>query len=123
MVLIFGVVAHALDLMVPEAIRKKLEPMGCGKVHEGEGTRGGCNKGACDEGKVWYQCSQCIPLSKVMSMFGSPASTSRRAHCSSRESVPHTLITSSSVSSFTLGSCEGPGEEVRRCKGEEVWRW
>ena len=26
-VLIFGVVAHALDLMVPEAIRKKLEPM------------------------------------------------------------------------------------------------
>jgi len=27
MVLIFGVVAHALDLMVPEAIRKKLEPM------------------------------------------------------------------------------------------------
>ena len=28
MVLIFGVVAHALDLMVPEAIRKKLEPIG-----------------------------------------------------------------------------------------------
>jgi len=27
MVLIFGVVAHALDLMIPEAIRKKLEPM------------------------------------------------------------------------------------------------
>jgi len=27
MVLIFGVVAHTLDLMVPEAIRKKLEPM------------------------------------------------------------------------------------------------
>jgi len=27
MVLIFGVVTHALDLMVPEAIRKKLEPM------------------------------------------------------------------------------------------------
>ena len=27
MVLIFGVVAHALDLMVPEAMRKKLEPM------------------------------------------------------------------------------------------------
>jgi len=26
-VLIFGDVAHALDLMVPEAIRKKLEPM------------------------------------------------------------------------------------------------
>jgi len=26
-VLIFGVVAHALDLMVPEVIRKKLEPM------------------------------------------------------------------------------------------------
>jgi len=26
-VLSFGVVAHALDLMVPEAIRKKLEPM------------------------------------------------------------------------------------------------
>jgi len=26
-VLIFGVVAHALDLMVPETIRKKLEPM------------------------------------------------------------------------------------------------
>jgi len=26
-VLIFGVVAHVLDLMVPEAIRKKLEPM------------------------------------------------------------------------------------------------
>jgi len=26
-ILIFGVVAHALDLMVPEAIRKKLEPM------------------------------------------------------------------------------------------------
>jgi len=26
-VLILGVVAHALDLMVPEAIRKKLEPM------------------------------------------------------------------------------------------------
>jgi len=24
---IFGVVAHALDLMVPEAIRMKLEPM------------------------------------------------------------------------------------------------
>ena len=27
MVLIFGVVAYALDLMVPEAIRKKLKPM------------------------------------------------------------------------------------------------
>ena len=26
-VLIFGVVAHALDLIVPESIRKKLEPM------------------------------------------------------------------------------------------------
>jgi len=27
MVLILGVVAHTLDLMVPEAIRKKVEPM------------------------------------------------------------------------------------------------
>jgi len=81
-------------------------------------VRGRCNEGAWDKGKVWYQCSQSIPLSKVMSMFGSPASTRRRAHCSSRESVPHTLITSSSVSSFTLGSCEvkgcgGVDEEVR----------
>ena len=34
-VLIFGVVAHALDLMVPEATRKKLEPMEGVKVRVG----------------------------------------------------------------------------------------
>ena len=33
-VLIFGVVAHALDLMVPEAIRKQLEPMSAGDLEE-----------------------------------------------------------------------------------------
>ena len=39
MVLIFGVVAHALDLMVPEATRKKLEPMEGVRVGVGYGSR------------------------------------------------------------------------------------
>ena len=34
-VLILGVVAHALGLIIPEAIRKKLEPMRLDRQHGG----------------------------------------------------------------------------------------
>ena len=52
----------------------------------------------------------CVPLSKVTSKSGSLACTRRPAHFSSRENVPQRLMTSSRMSSFTLGSCKGGDE-------------
>ena len=69
-------------------------------------------------------CVMCVPLSKVTSKSGSLACTRRPAHFSSRENVPQRLMTSSRISSFTLGSCKGGDEggrdEETRREEEEV---
>jgi len=55
MVLIFGVVAHALDLMVPEAIRKKLEPMLIGPCNKVSGAQVCMRSLNCS----WVVCKEC----------------------------------------------------------------
>ena len=84
-----------------------------GGVREEEGVKG--------EGRrVEGVCVMCVPLSKVTSKSVSLACTRRPAHFSSRENVPQRLMTSSRISSFTLGSCKGGDEEGG---DEETRRW